>query len=143
MDAYHTATCLLWPAGTFLFMASFAVMLTVWAIWFQPETHHVSRYAMRCDAATHTALSMQYLPERVVIHQMFETIKRHMSLIPACLCRCPSRGCGPSLPRTPSGRVSSRPVSNQPGHKAAHRPGRTRASYTKSPHPASGSPCGL
>ena len=28
--------------GTFLFMASFAVMLVFWAIWFQPETHHVS-----------------------------------------------------------------------------------------------------
>ncbi len=29
------------PAGTFLFMASFAVMLFFWAVYFQPETHHV------------------------------------------------------------------------------------------------------
>lgn len=29
------------PPSPLTVMASFAFMLTIWAIWFQPETHHV------------------------------------------------------------------------------------------------------
>ncbi|PRW61407.1 H(+) hexose cotransporter 2 [Chlorella sorokiniana] len=51
--------------GTFLFMASFAVMLTIWAIWFQPETHHVPIEKVRHVIAAHPVWKRFFPPADV------------------------------------------------------------------------------
>ncbi|KAL4446351.1 hypothetical protein ABPG77_003158 [Micractinium sp. CCAP 211/92] len=51
--------------GTFLFMASFAVMLFFWAVYFQPETHHVPIDQVKIIIAAHPIWKRFYPAEDV------------------------------------------------------------------------------